>query len=83
MTNQKIPLVTVYSLPACVQCNATKRLLSQQSIPYIEVNLEDKPELTEAIKSYGFTSAPVVQVGSGWGQAWAGFEPEKIRAIKG
>lgn len=70
--------VTVYTLPACVQCDSTKRLLKRSGIPYEEVDLSKDPESMDMIKALGYTAAPVVFSGE---DHWSGFRPDKLSAL--
>ena len=72
-------MVTVYSLPNCVQCNATTRQMDKLGIEY---HVESASEHMENLKSRGYQTAPVVRFKSGdhedW---WSGFNPDKIRQL--
>ena len=71
-------MITVYTLPACVQCDATKRQLQKSGIEYVEVKLHENPEALEKIKGMGFTAAPVVETSEA---AWSGFRPDLIATL--
>lgn len=74
--------ITVYSKPACVQCDATKRWLNKRSIPYDLVDITKSPKDAEAIKALGFQQAPVVIVSTGDPETdlmWSGFEPNNLQ----
>lgn len=71
--------VTVYTLPACVQCDTTKRYLKRNLIEYEEVQLQEAPEALEMIKGMGYSAAPVVMVGD---SHWSGFRPDKLDELK-
>lgn len=72
-------MVTVYSLPNCVQCNATTRQMDKLGIDY---RIESAADNMENLKSRGYQSAPVVRVKNGdhedW---WSGFNPAKIKDL--
>lgn len=70
--------VTVYSKPACVQCNATYRALDKEGIEYSTVDISEDPEALDKIKSLGFVQAPVVIAGD---DSWSGFRPDKIEKL--
>lgn len=70
--------ITVYTKPSCVQCTATKRALAKAGLSYSEVDLTQDAEALEAVKALGYQSAPVVFAD---GDHWAGFRPDKIKAI--
>lgn len=70
-------MVTVYSKPACVQCNATYRALDSKGIRYVIVDVTEVPAALEYItEELGYSQAPVVVVDDE--SHWAGFRPDKI-----
>ena len=70
--------LTVYTLPECMQCDMTKRVLDGAGLPYIVVDLATDPHAVDAVKQLGYASAPVVVVGA---ESWSGFRPDKIKAV--
>lgn len=72
--------VTVYSKNPCVQCDATKRAMDKEGIDYDVVDVGEDMEALHKIVAMGYRSAPVVIAGD---QHWGGFDPAKIRALKG
>lgn len=70
--------VTVYTKPACVQCNATYRALDKKGITYQSVDVTQDPEALERLKAMGYMQAPVVVTDA---DHWSGFRPDKIAAI--
>ena len=71
-------MITVYSKPACVQCDATKRLLTKLELPYETIDITENADAYDMIISKGFQAAPVVNAGDDW---WSGFNPEKINGL--
>jgi glutaredoxin-like protein NrdH len=71
-------MVTVYSLPSCVQCESTKRYLSKHLIEFKEIDMSQDPQALERIREMGFTQAPVVEFGD---EAWSGFRFDKLAQI--
>lgn len=71
-------MTTVYTKPACVQCDMTKKLLDKNGVTYTTVDITQDQEAYDKIVAMGFMAAPVVITDS---DAWAGFNPEKINAI--
>ncbi len=71
-------MTTVYTKPACVQCDMTKRYMDKIGVEYTTVDITQDPDALEMILGMGFSSAPVVisEVGS-----WAGFQPDKINSL--
>jgi glutaredoxin-like protein NrdH len=70
--------LTVYTLPGCIQCDLTKRVLDSAGLPYIVVDLATNPHAVDAVKQLGYTSAPVVVVGTA---SWSGFRPDRIKTV--
>ena len=70
--------VTVYSKPACVQCNATFRALEAKGIEYDPVDLSQDVEALERVRALGYLQAPVVMTGE---EHWSGFRPDKIEEL--
>jgi glutaredoxin-like protein NrdH len=70
--------VTVYSKPACVQCDATYRALDKHGIAYDVVDLTQDPTALELVRSLGYLQAPVVIAGD---THWSGFRPDQITAL--
>lgn len=70
--------VTVYTKPACVQCNATYRALDKKGIEYKKVDISQDPAALERIRELGFMQAPVVITES---DSWSGFRPDKIEEL--
>ncbi len=71
-------MVTLYTLPACVQCDSTKRLLTKNEIPYQEIDLSQDPEALAMVRELGYTAAPVVMAGE---DHWSGFRPDKLATL--
>lgn len=71
-------MVTVYTKPRCVQCNATYRALDKNGISYNSIDLSEQPEFLEELKAEGHMGAPVVKSPIG---DWAGFQPDKIEEL--
>lgn len=72
-------MVQLYTLPACVQCESTKRMFNRNLIEFEEIKLQDDPQALEMIKGMGYTAAPVVMAGE---THWSGFRPDMIEALK-
>lgn len=70
--------VTVYSLPNCVQCDSTKRMLERNHIDFNEVDMSQDAIALEMVKSLGYVSAPVVIAGD---DHWSGFRLDKIQNL--
>src|SRR5690606_11247894 len=70
--------VTVYSKPACVQCDATYRALDRKGVEYTVVDITQDAEALEMVRGLGYLQAPVVVAGD---THWSGFRPDKISAV--
>ncbi len=70
--------VTVYTLPACVQCDSTKRMLQRNQIEFEVVDMSQDPVALEMVKTMGYTAAPVVVAGD---EHWSGFRMDNIQAL--
>ena len=70
--------VVIYTLPSCVQCDTTKRMLKKIDVEYREVDLSLNEEAYQMVKALGYTAAPVVVAGE---EHWSGFRPEKIQSL--
>jgi len=71
-------MITVYTKPSCVQCEATKRMMDKLSIEYSTVDISVDTDAFDMIVSKGFKSAPVVITDK---DSWAGFNPDKISGL--
>jgi glutaredoxin-like protein NrdH len=71
-------MVIVYTKPACVQCEATKRMMDKLSIEYNTVDITLDNDAFDMLISKGFKSAPVVITEN---DSWAGFNPDKISGL--
>lgn len=70
--------VTVFSKPACVQCNSTYRALDKKGIAYKTVDMSVDADALDKMKELGFMQAPVVMTDD---DAWSGFRPDKIEEL--
>ncbi|GAA1108206.1 MULTISPECIES: glutaredoxin-like protein NrdH [Nesterenkonia] len=70
--------VTVYTKPACVQCNATYRALDKNGVTYETVDITQDPEALERLRGLGYMQAPVVITEA---DHWSGFRPDKISEL--
>lgn len=70
--------VTVYTKPACVQCNMTYRALDKNGIDYTTVDITEDATALAHIKELGYLQAPVVIAD---GDHWSGFQPDRINAL--
>lgn len=71
-------MVTVYTLPSCVQCDSTKRVLTRNSVEFETIDLSSDETAMEYVRSLGYTAAPVVVSGE---DHWSGFRPDRLSAL--
>jgi glutaredoxin-like protein NrdH len=71
-------MVTLYTKPSCVQCNATYRALDKHGITYQSVDITKDEEALETLKSLGYQQAPVVTAPTG---NWSGYQPDEIEKL--
>lgn len=72
--------VTVYTKPACMQCNATRRALDSRGVPYEVVDLAADPAALDRVKELGYLQAPVVVTDT---CHWSGYRPDLISRLWG
>ncbi|CAB0564088.1 glutaredoxin-like protein NrdH [Corynebacterium diphtheriae bv. mitis] len=70
--------ITVYTKPACVQCNATKKALDRAGLDYTLVDISVDDRARDYVMGLGYLQAPVVEVN---GEHWSGFRPERISSL--
>ncbi|WP_433635612.1 glutaredoxin-like protein NrdH [Nocardia sp. CA-120079] len=74
--------VTVYTKPACVQCNATYVALDKTGIEFAVIDISADDEARDYVISLGYLTAPVVVVEHAEAaDHWSGFRPDRIRAL--
>ncbi len=72
-------MITLYTKPACVQCDATKRALDRAGLTYREVDLAEDADAMAYVQGLGYRQAPVVIASDG--QHWSGFQPDRIAGL--
>lgn len=70
--------VTVYTKPACVQCNATYKALEKQGIEFQKVDITLDSGARDYVLALGYLQAPVVVAGD---EHWSGFRPDRIKGL--
>ncbi|MFI5436135.1 glutaredoxin-like protein NrdH [Rhodococcus baikonurensis] len=70
--------ITVYTKPACVQCNATYRALDKAGIEYAVIDITENAQARDYVMSLGYLQAPVVGAGE---NHWSGFRPDEISKL--
>ncbi|KXP13351.1 NrdH-redoxin [Tsukamurella pulmonis] len=70
--------ITVYTKPACVQCNATYKALDKAGLDYRVVDITEDAEGRDYVMALGYLQAPVVVAGDAH---WSGFRPDRVKAL--
>ena len=70
--------ITVYTKPACVQCNATYKALDKAGLEYELIDISEDAEARDYVMALGYLQAPVVVVGDAH---WSGFRPDRIKSL--
>ena len=72
--------VRVYTTPNCSQCAMTKMWLDKKGVHYQAVDLTDRANINDyaAVRALGYTSAPVVAIGTDYEVHWSGFRPDLL-----
>lgn len=70
--------ITVYTKPACVQCNATYKALDKVGVEYTVVDISQDDDARDYVMALGYLQAPVVVAGE---DHWSGFRPDRIKAL--
>ena len=71
--------IALYTKPACVQCDATKRKLDKLGYEYTVVDITEEPDAYDYVVELGAKSAPVVVLDDG--TTWFGHRPDLIDKI--
>ncbi|MDZ5472279.1 glutaredoxin family protein [Bacillus sp. 31A1R] len=68
--------ITVYTTTRCPYCVMLKNFLSEQNIPFKEINLEDQPEMMrQLVNATGQMGVPQTEINGQW---VLGFDPNLI-----
>ncbi len=70
--------ITVYTKPACVQCNAVIKALDKKQLPYTKVDITADSAARDYVMSLGYLQAPVVVAGT---EHFSGFRPDRITRL--
>ena len=70
--------ITVYTKPACVQCNATYKALDKQGLEYTVIDISEDSTARDYVMGLGYLQAPVVVVDD---EHFSGFRPDRIKAL--
>jgi len=70
--------ISVYTKPACMQCNATRKALDKAGFHYRIVDVTEDVEAREYVMALGYLQCPVVVTPAGH---WSGFRPDEIAGL--
>lgn len=70
-------MITLYTRPACGQCQATKRALTSMGADFEIIDISQNEEARQHLIELGYESAPVVQTDT---DMWSGFRLDRIKA---
>ena len=71
--------ITVFTKPACAQCNAVFHALDKMGIEYRRVDISTDPEARDYVMALGYLQAPVVYAGPD--NHFSGFRPDRLQAL--
>lgn len=70
--------ITVYTKPACPQCNVTHKALDKAGLIHVVVDVTAVPEAYDYVTALGYSQVPVVVAGDAH---WSGFRPDRIKEL--
>lgn len=70
--------VTVYTKPACVQCEATVRALERRGIAFRLVDVTADDAALDHVRELGHQQVPVVETAT---EHWSGYRPDRILGL--
>lgn len=75
--------VTVFTKPACQQCNATKKHLTKLGVPFTAVDVTTDPDAKDEVTALGYSALPVVHIRhtDGSVEHWGGFRPDRLKGL--
>lgn len=75
---RKYPMIVVYSVSWCPHCRAAKEYLTENNIPFSNLDVElDSKAMEDLTVKYGSRGVPVIVIGSGANEVvLRGFTPE-------
>lgn len=72
-------LITVYTKPACVQCNAVVKALEKLKLNFRKVDITADPAARDYVMALGYLAAPVVVADAD--THFSGYRPDQIKAL--
>lgn len=72
-------MITIYSTPTCVYCNALKKYLTSKNFEYTEIDVsKDEKELEKMVAISGQMGVPVIDID---GNVVIGFDKPRVDEI--
>jgi len=71
--------ITLYTRPACPQCNATKRKLRELGLDFEPIDTSQDEAAAQELRDEGYLQVPVVKTSDG--RTWYGYRPDLIEAL--
>lgn len=72
-------MVTVYTKPNCMQCNFTKKYLTEREIEFQTIDITESEEALAKVKGMGFQAVPVIVAENE--EAFYGFQPDRLAKL--
>ena len=72
-------MVTVYTKPNCMQCNFTKKYLTEKEIEFQTIDITESEEALAEVKGMGFQAVPVIVAKNE--EAFYGFQPDRLAKL--
>ncbi|RPA62432.1 glutaredoxin-like protein NrdH [Aerococcus agrisoli] len=72
-------MVTVYTKPNCMQCNFTKKYLTEKEIEFQTIDVTESAEALAKVKDMGFQAVPVIVAEDQ--EAFYGFQPDRLAKL--
>ncbi len=72
-------MVTVYTKPNCMQCNFTKKYLTEKEIDFQTIDVTESEEALAKVKGMGFQAVPVIVAENE--EAFYGFQPDRLAKL--
>ncbi|MGK9325959.1 glutaredoxin-like protein NrdH [Aerococcus urinaeequi] len=72
-------MVTVYTKPNCMQCNFTKKYLTEKKIEFQTIDITESEEALAKVKGMGFQAVPVIVAENE--EAFYGFQPDRLAKL--
>ena len=63
-----------------MQCKMVKRYLTENHIPFEEINIDEQPEAVASLKAQGFRSVPVI-TSAEKELTIVGFRPDQLKQL--